>query len=89
MDRIIEQCPGCGGGLIVTQLCCTHCGTGLTGRFGTTVFDRLSSENLAFVEAFLRFRGNIKRMERESMIPYSKLRRRLADVIQELSMDGR
>ncbi|MDA0709135.1 MAG: DUF2089 family protein, partial [bacterium] len=44
----------------------------------------LFSESLAFVETFVRLRGNIKDMERELNIPYSAIRNRLDDVIGEL-----
>ena len=84
MRKIIEQCPACGGELIVTRLGCEQCDTWLEGRFRTTAFDRLSPESLAFVELFVRLKGNTKQMERELGVPYSTVRSRLDEVVREL-----
>ena len=84
MRKIIEHCPSCGGELIVTRMECQQCDTRLEGTFRTTVFDRLSPESLAFVELFVRLKGNTKQMERELDVPYSTVRSRLDDVVREL-----
>ena len=84
MRKIIERCPACDGNLSVTRLSCTRCDTEITGRFGTNAFDRLSPENLAFAETFVRLRGNVREMERELGVPYNAVRNRLDEVIQEL-----
>ena len=88
MRKVIERCPACGGGLTVSKLSCGRCETEISGRFSTSVFDRLSSESLAFVELFVRLRGNIKEMERELDVPYSTVRSRLDDVIGELGFEN-
>jgi hypothetical protein len=59
----------------------------VTGKFRTNIFDRLSPESLAFVETFVRLRGNIKEMERELGVPYNAVRVRLDDVIDELGFE--
>ena len=84
MRKILENCPACGGEIIVTQIGCIDCDCNVTGRFQPTIFNRLSPESLAFVETFVRLRGNIKDMERELGIPYSTIRNRLDEVIAEL-----
>lgn len=84
MRKIIENCPACRGDVAVTRISCTECDCEVTGHFQPTIFNRLSSESLAFVETFVRLRGNIKDMERELNIPYSSIRNRLDDVIGEL-----
>jgi hypothetical protein len=84
MRKIIEHCPSCGGELIVTRMECQQCDTRLEGTFRATVFDRLSPESLAFVELFVRLKGNTKQMERELDVPYSTVRSRLDDVVREL-----
>jgi len=84
MRKVIERCPACGGALAVTRLTCTGCDTEIHGRFQATIFDRLSPESLAFVETFVRLRGNVKEMERELSVPYNAVRSRLDDVIAEL-----
>ena len=84
MRKLIEHCPSCGGELVVTRMECQQCDTRLEGTFRATVFDRLSPESLAFVELFVRLKGNTKQMERELDVPYSTVRSRLDEVVREL-----
>jgi hypothetical protein len=49
------------------------------GRLG-----RLSSEQLAFVEAFVRCEGKLNRLEKELGLSYPTLRARLIEVIRAL-----
>lgn len=87
MRKILEQCPGCGGELEITQLSCPGCEMVITGHFTSTRFGRLNPEHLRFAELFLRFRGNIKEMERELGLSYPTVRGRLTDVIRALGFD--
>lgn len=89
MRKVLERCPACGGELSITRLSCGGCETEVTGRFAATVFDRLSPGSLAFAEAFLRARGNVKEMERELGVPYAAVRSRLDEVIAELGFESR
>lgn len=84
MRKIIEQCPSCGGDLIVTALECAHCDTGITGRYQPSLFDRLSAPDLRFVESFVLSKGNIKEMERELGVSYWSIRNRLNDIVEAL-----
>ncbi len=89
MRKSLEHCPACGGELRITRLSCGSCETEITGRFAATVFDRLSPGSLAFSEAFLRARGNVKEMERELGVPYAAVRNRLDEVVAELGFERR
>lgn len=89
MRKILEMCPACEGDLVVTELSCTQCDTRISGRFRPTIFSRLSAENLAFLENFVKNRGNVREMERELGISYWSIRNRLNDVIAELGFDAR
>ena len=89
MRKALERCPACGGELRITRLSCGSCETEIKGRFAATVFDRLSPGSLAFAEAFLRARGNVKEMERELGVPYAAVRNRLDEVIAELGFERR
>jgi hypothetical protein len=77
-------CPVCGGGLAVTRLECGHCGTAVTGRYRASRFSRLTPDQLGFLEAFLRSRGNIRKMERELGISYPTVRSRLNALLAAL-----
>jgi hypothetical protein len=87
MRNLIEQCPACGGELVVTQQNCTNCETVILGRFRPNIFSRLSPENLKFLELFVKNRGNVKDMEREMGWSYWTIRNRLNEVIGELGFE--
>jgi hypothetical protein len=87
MRNLIEQCPACGGELIVTQQNCVECETVILGRFKPNIFSRLSPENLQFLELFVKNRGNVKDMEREMDWSYWTIRNRLNDIIVELGFE--
>jgi hypothetical protein len=84
MAIIPQTCPSCSAALAVTQLTCTSCGTGVVGRFELSPFFRLSPDNLHFLEVFVRNRGNVKEMERETGESYWSIRRHLDEVIEEM-----
>jgi hypothetical protein len=87
MSVIPRKCPSCSAPLVVTQLSCTKCETNVVGLYEINPFLRLSNENLAFLETFIRNRGNVKEMERESGESYWVIRRRLDEVIAELGYE--
>jgi len=87
MPLIPQSCPSCSSPLIVTQLTCTSCGTGVVGKFELSPFHRLSPESLKFLEVFVRNRGNVKEMERETGESYWAIRRQLDEVITEMGME--
>lgn len=86
---VISTCPVCEGELLVTRLHCRSCGTALEGEFGVGRFGRLSREQLALLESFLRARGNLKEMERELGISYPTVRGRVDALVRALGLgDG-
>ena len=84
MPLVPQSCPSCGSALAVTQLNCTACGTGVVGKFELSPFFRLKPESLEFLEVFVRNRGNVKEMERETGASYWTIRRQLDEVIAEM-----
>jgi hypothetical protein len=84
MANIPQKCPSCAASLAVTQLTCTACGTGVVGRFELSPFFRLSPASLQFLETFIKNRGNVKEIERETGESYWAIRRQLDDVIAEM-----
>lgn len=87
MPLIPQSCPSCSSPLAVTQLTCTACGTGVVGKFELSPFFRLAPESLKFLETFVRNRGNVKEMERETGESYWAIRRRLDEVITEMGIE--
>jgi hypothetical protein len=79
-------CPVCGDDLAVVRLECGTCGTAVAGRFHASRFARLTPDQLALLEAFLRSRGNIRRVERELGISYPTVRSRLNTLLGALGI---
>jgi hypothetical protein len=87
MRKILEQCPTCSGPLAVTQLSCTVCETVIQSRYSPCPFCRLSPEDLAFLELFVKSRGNVKEMERDLGVSYWTIRGRLDEVIDSMGFE--
>ncbi len=84
LHSVIGRCPVCGDELAVTRLHCGNCDTQIEGRFQLGRFQRLSADQLAFVEVFVKNRGIIKDVEAELGISYPTVRARLDDVLKTL-----
>lgn len=87
MRKLLEYCPACEGELIVTQQTCVRCGTSVVGEFKPTIFSRLSPDNLAFLELFIKNKGNVKEMEREIGESYWAIRNRINEIIELLGLE--
>jgi hypothetical protein len=59
----------------------------VVGNFDLSPFFRLSSRHLRFLEDFVRNRGNVKEMARESGDSYWIIRRQLDEVIEAMGYD--
>jgi hypothetical protein len=86
---VISTCPVCSGELAVTRLHCRSCGTTLEGEFTVGRFGRLTKEQLALLESFLRSRGNLRDMERELGISYPTVRSRVEALVRALGFGPR
>ncbi|AET69482.1 hypothetical protein Desor_4040 [Desulfosporosinus orientis DSM 765] len=82
--KIPHRCPVCDHEMKISKLACTFCPTKIEGEFSSCKFCRLPSEQLVFVESFIRCRGNIKEVEKELGISYPTVRSRLDSVIEAL-----
>lgn len=87
MHPIPTQCPVCGDELRVTRLHCDGCGTALEGVFALGRWLRLSREQLAFAETFIKCRGKIKDVEDELGISYPTVVARLNELIAAMGYD--
>jgi len=84
MNTMLTLCPVCGEKLAVTRLHCRSCATSIEGQFDPGPLGRLTTEQLAFVETFVRCEGRLNRMERELGLSYPTLRSRLTDIIRQM-----
>jgi len=87
MFPVIGRCPVCGDTLTVARLHCRSCDTSLEGQFTLGRFYRLSPEQLAFIETFIRCEGRLNRVQEEMAISYPTARGRLIEVIRALGYD--
>lgn len=81
---LISECPVCIKQLKITKLQCTHCHTTIENEFELSNFASLNSEQLSFIETFLKCRGNIKEVEKDLGISYPTVRGKLDDIISSL-----
>jgi hypothetical protein len=69
------------------RLHCRNCDTSIEGQFAIGRFQRLTSEQLAFVETFVRCEGKFNRMEDALNLSYPTIRSRLRDVIRAMGYE--
>ncbi len=86
-NTILTLCPVCGERLSATRLHCRSCDTTIEGQFELGRFGRLTAEQLAFVETFVRCEGKLNRMEKELELSYPTLRSRLTEVIHQMGYE--
>lgn len=82
--KMPHRCPVCDHEMKISKLACTFCPTKIEGEFSSCKFCRLPAEQLIFMEAFIKCRGNIKEVEKELGISYPTVRSRLDSVIEAL-----
>jgi hypothetical protein len=87
MKTTLSKCPVCEGELTVTRLHCDTCDTVIEGRFANSTFAGLTSDQLDFIETFVRVEGKMNRMADEMGISYPTLRNRLQEIIRSLGYE--
>lgn len=87
MHKVLSQCPVCSHQLTVQRLKCKSCQTVIENDFKLSKFEYLSSEQLYFIETFIRCRGSIKEVEKELGISYPTVRAKLDEVIGSLGFN--
>lgn len=87
MHKMLVRCPNCGGKMEATRLSCTNCETVILARYAPCPFCQLSEESQRFIQSFVRYRGNLKEMERALGESYWALRNQLGDVIREMGFE--
>lgn len=89
MYPVLGACPVCNDSLLVTRLTCPTCHTAIEGQFQPNRFQRLSAEQLAFLETFVRLEGKVTWVAEELGLSYPTARNRLVDVIRALGYEPR
>ena len=84
-----SKCPVCGDTLTVTRLSCPSCDTSIEGRFQFSRLERLSPEQLGFVELFVRCEGKLNWVAQELKVSYPTVRGRLDEAIRAMGFEVR
>lgn len=87
MYKVLVKCPVCGSKLKIKKLQCGGCNTIIENDFSFSKFDFLTSEQIKFVETFLKCRGNIKDVEKALGISYPTVRSKLEEVNEVLGLN--
>lgn len=87
MNHVIGQCPICNENLNVTRLHCRKCDTSIEGQFSLGRLYQLTTEQLQFIEIFIRCEGKINRVEQEIGLSYPAVRSRLTEVIKAMGYE--
>jgi hypothetical protein len=84
MDISKARCGECGRPMDVASMVCSRCGLRLEGDFEVPALARLSLEDQAFVIAFVRHHGSIKKMESLFGVSYPTVKNRLHAITRQL-----
>jgi len=88
MARLVGACPSCDTPMFIRRLECPSCGVAVEGTFDAGPLAKLSREQLAFVEAFIRNRGKIKDVEEDLGISYPTVVGRLNEVLISMGFEA-
>lgn len=81
----MRHCAECHGELQVRELACPACELQMRGEFHLPRLARLSGAHLALAEALVLAGGNLKAVAQSLDVSYPTVRKRLDDLIAELS----
>lgn len=84
--RAPVDCPVCGDTLVVTQLSCRTCGTGLVGEFARCAFCALDDADLELLRVFLASRGNVREVGKHLGVSYPTARARITGLLARLGL---
>jgi hypothetical protein len=84
MDISKAVCPDCNTALTLTRMVCPSCKMALDGTFEISPLGKLAPDDQAFVIAFVRHHGSLKKMESVFGISYPTVKNRLNTIAANL-----
>ncbi len=84
MDATELRCARCGRPMEIVRYRCEDCDMTVEGRFTLPPLARLSIEDQAFVAAFVREHGSIKKMEGLFGVSYPTIKNRLNAITRQV-----
>ena len=85
-NKLVTKCPRCNENLVVRRLSCDNCELELNGDFPLSKFDYLSTDELDFIESFLRAQGNYKTVQNEKNMSYPAVKKKFMDILDKLDI---
>lgn len=83
---VLKNCPVCGEELILSKLKCANCDMEYSGNFQSPLLARLSDEETEFVLNFLKYEGNISKLQKETGKTYAAVKNTLNDINIKLGL---
>jgi hypothetical protein len=84
MRKILEQCPSCGGPLVISEVRCQACDTQVRSQYQPCDFCSLTQEQATFVRLFVQNRGKLNAMEELLGVSYPTVSSKLDEIIGRL-----
>jgi len=84
MDISKARCAECHRPMVVSSMVCSRCDVRLEGGFEVSALARLPLEDQAFVMAFVRHHGSIKKMGTLFGVSYPTVKNRLNAIARRL-----
>ncbi len=85
--ELVSHCPRCSNDLIATHLICKDCNLELSGNFGLSKFDYLSTDELDFVLNFLKYHGSFKAIQGEKGMSYPAVKKKISEIVKKLGIE--
>jgi hypothetical protein len=85
--QVSGRCPVCDDQMYVTRLQCGNCQSALEGRFQLGPFQNLNSEQLQFLEVFIRCRGQNKAIQELLNISYPTVIKKVDELVMALGYE--
>ena len=80
-------CPICNEQMYIERLHCENCDSALEGRFNLGPFQRLTPDQLQFLEVFIRCRGQNKAVQETLNISYPTVVKKLDELIMGMGYE--
>src|SRR3954470_9309533 len=81
---INQDCPYCGGSMVVSRMSCGHCSISVDATFPMSRLGGLPVEHQRFIEMFVLSGGNLKEIAEQVGVSYPTIRSRLDKGIEAL-----
>lgn len=85
LAKLPTICPSCAETLQITELCCEHCETKVSGHFPLPPLLHLDADRQQFALDFIKSGGSLKTMAQQRGLSYPTVRNMLDALIEKLN----